>query len=396
MIPDGSFRVRSLTTTLYLPNFLFAVGKGVAVPIIALLALELGASPALAGIVVALRGAGTMAFDIPAGILVSRFGERRAMAVAGLVLSAISIGIWMRPPLWLYAALITLMGCTWSVWHIARIAYATGSSAVQHRGRVMSVLGGFTRIGLLVGPLLGSLFIARGGLTEPFLVLAVLAAASSASMAVARRVPFTAEPVSRGRRPGIGRVLAENRRSLATAGSVAIAVQVLRSSREVLIPLWGDHIGIDVSTIPLIFSVSYAFETLMFYPIGLLMDRKGRKWAAVPFIGLLSLGIAAIPSTSGIASLTAVAVLIGLANGLGSGINMTLGSDLAPLVGRSRFLGIWRLVTDVGDLGGPLLVAASTSAISLAAGAFVVGGVGIAGLLVLWRLVPETLVASDT
>src|SRR4028118_1976007 len=43
--------------------------------------------------------------------------------------------------------------------------------------------------------------------------------------------------------------------------------------------------------------------------------------------------------------------------GLGSGIVMTRGSDFAPAIGRAEFLGVWRLVSDVGTAGGPLVVA---------------------------------------
>jgi MFS-type transporter involved in bile tolerance (Atg22 family) len=106
---------------------------------------------------------------------------------------------------------------------------------------------------------------------------------------------------------------------------------------------------------------------------------------------LLSIGIALIPITSDVLSLTIVGLGIGLANGLGSGINMTLGSDLSPAAGRSQFLGLWRLVSDVGTTGGPLLVAVTTSLASLGAAAVAVGAVGLIGALVLWRVVPETL-----
>lgn len=387
------FRIRSLTTAIFLPNFLFAIGRGAAVPVIALLALDLGASPAVAGAVVAARGLGTLAFDVPAGILVSHLGEKRAMILAAVGLSIVSVGIWLRPSLWLYAVLIGLLGATWSVWHIARIAFASGSSTLRHRGRVMAMVGGSTRVGLLIGPLLGSLVIVDRGLSTIFLVVAVVGAASAGSLALARSIPFTPESSAAGTPTLIG-VVKDHRRTLVTAGSVALAAQVLRSSREVLIPLWGDALGIGAGIIPLIFAASYAVESLVFYPVGLLMDRKGRKWAFVPCIALLSIGTAAIPLTAGIASLTAVAMLIGLANGFGSGMNMTLGSDLSPLAGRSRFLGVWRFVTDVGNVGGPGLVAVLTSAATLGSAAVVVGGVGLVGLVVLWRLVPETLVTG--
>lgn len=386
------FRIRSLTTALYLPNFLFSVGRGLTVPIIALLALDLGATPAVAGVMVALRGIGTMAFDLPAGVLISRLGEKRSMVAAGAGLAAISLAIWTRPPLWLYAVLIVAMGATWSVWHIARIAYATGAAELEYRGRVMSMIGGSTRVGQLVGPLLGSVVIAGRGLSEAFLLLTGLAGAAALSMALARageRAPEAGEP---GDQPRLGRVVADYRHILATAGTVALIAQVLRSSREVLIPLWGDHLGIAAGTIPLVFAASYALETMVFYPVGLVMDRKGRKWAAGPCIAVLSVGLALIPLTSDVVTLTVVAMVIGLGNGLGAGMNMTLGSDLSPAAGRSRFLGVWRLVTDVGNVAGPLLVAGVTSVAALAAGAVVVGGVGVVGLLVLWRLVPETLV----
>jgi MFS family permease len=245
---------------------------------------------------------------------------------------------------------------------------------------------------LLVGPLVGAVVVTGGGLDTSFLVLAALAAAASLTMALARTPEFVRETVDpvHGRITMMG-VVREHRRILATAGTVAVTSQVLRSSREALIPLWGDHIGVAAGTIPLIFAASAAIESLLFYPVGILMDRKGRKWTAVPAMVLFTLGVAVIPLTSDVVSLIAAGMVMGLANGLGSGMNMTLGSDLSPLVGRSRFLGVWRLVTDVGVAGGPLLVAITTTLAGLAVSAVAVGAVGAVGVFVLWRLVPETL-----
>lgn len=389
----GSFRIRSLSTSVYLPNLLFAVGQGATIPVVALLALELGASPAVAGLIVALRGLGRMLFDLPAGVLVARIGEKRAMILAGVALALTSLAVWLEPSLLMYAVLTTVLGCTWAVWLLARIAFAAGASPNAYRGRVMAMIGGVHRIGLLVGPLLGSLVIARGDLSDPFLVMAALSLAAAAAVALARPPDFTPESAANtnGLPVSTWSVVKDHKHVLLTAGSVAVIAQVLRSSREALIPLWGDQLGLASATIPLIFAASSAVESLMFYPVGLLMDRKGRKWAALPAIGLLSLSMAAIPLTGGVVGLTAVALVMGFANGLGTGMNMTLGSDLSPLAGRSRFLGVWRLVTDMGSVGGPLLVAAVTSLVTLGAAAVSVAAVGATGVVVLWRLVPETL-----
>jgi MFS family permease len=175
---------------------------------------------------------------------------------------------------------------------------------------------------------------------------------------------------------------------------VAVAIQVLRTSRQAILPLWGDHLGLGASQISLIFGLSSGIEMAIFYPIGMLMDRKGRKWAAVPCLVLLSVGMALIPLTSTFAGLLAVGLFLGVANGLGAGINMVLGSDFSPQLGRSQFFGIWRLISDIGTAGGPLLVAAVTSIASLGAAAVAVGGLGLIGAAVMWRAVPETLQAE--
>ena len=140
------FRVRSLTASVYLPNLLFEIGHGATVPVIALLALDHGASTALAGVIVALRGLGTMVFDVPAGVIVSRLGERRAMVVSAFALAVIALAIGQEPSLPLYALLVFLMGCAWAMWMLSRLTYATESSPIGHRGRVMSMLGGVGRM----------------------------------------------------------------------------------------------------------------------------------------------------------------------------------------------------------------------------------------------------------
>ena len=61
-------------------------------------------------------------------------------------------------------------------------------------------------------------------------------------------------------------------------------------------------------------------------------------------------------------------MLMGFGNGIGSGILMTLGADVAPPETRSQFLGVWRLCADSGSAGGPLVVSAAAALGSLAAG----------------------------
>ena len=57
--------------------------------------------------------------------------------------------------------------------------------------------------------------------------------------------------------------------------------------------------------------------------------------------------------STGFGSFLAVCVLMGLTNGMGSGINMTLGADFAHDADPAKFMSLWRLIGDLGGTVGP-------------------------------------------
>jgi hypothetical protein len=93
----------------------------------------------------------------------------------------------------------------------------------------------------------------------------------------------------------------------------------------------------------------------------------------------VAVGSLLLPLTDGAPGVAAVMVLIAAGNGLGSGIVMTIGADTAPTQGRLQFLGGWRLCGDVGNSGGPLLVAGVAAVAPLATACVVIGVLGLAG-----------------
>jgi sugar phosphate permease len=70
---------------------------------------------------------------------------------------------------------------------------------------------------------------------------------------------------------------------------------------------------------------------------------------------------------------------------------MTLGADLAPKKSRGEFLGMWRLIGDLGHTAGPLLAGAVAGALALPPASLVIGVSGIAASLIFAFLVPETI-----
>jgi MFS family permease len=379
--------IRSLGPTVYLPTFLFAVGQGAVLPVIALTAIDLGASVATAGVLVSLQGIGRMLFNVPAGRLVDGLGERRAMAVGTGILLLSLVGCVLSPsPAW-FGVCLFAMGCGWSVWLLARLTYVSEVMPYHLRGRALSTLGGVHRVGNFAGPFLGALAIAAVGLAGVYHVHLALAVAG---LAVLLALPDphhrTAVPAPVG---GLVAVARDHAGVLATAGFGAASLGVLRAARHAVLPLWGAQVGLDATAVSLIFGITAGLDMTLFYPAGAVSDRWGRTVVAVPCLALLAVGFVLLPLTATFTQVLAVGLLMGFGNGLGSGIIMTLGADFAPAQGRAAFLGLWRTVSDVGAAAGPILAGGVAGVATLGAASVVVGGVGLAGAVVFGLTLPR-------
>jgi MFS family permease len=185
-------------------------------------------------------------------------------------------------------------------------------------------------------------------------------------------------------------VARENRRILSTLGLAITLTVAVRAARIVALPLWAQHLGLADGTTSAIFAVSAGVDMLLFYPAGLASDRWGRRWSAVPSTTVLALGFFLIPLSTGAVGLAVAAIVIGLGNGWGSGLAMTLGADLAPAASRSVFIGLWMVLTNLGSLVGPSLVSAG-AILGLPVGIVGIGVVGLGASALLQRWIPPGL-----
>ncbi|MSQ30493.1 MAG: MFS transporter [Dehalococcoidia bacterium] len=390
---EPPFRLRDLGMSVYLPTFLFAVGQGAVIPFTPLYAMDLGASVALASLIVALRGFGMMLFDIPAGILVGSVGERWAMVIGTAILLTVAVGAALTQSPWVFAGLMVIMGFAWAIWQLARLTYVSEQVPLEVRGRALSLLGGTNRVGTAIGPLLGGYLGVQFGLVSSFYLQAALALVATVFM-------FLLIKECEDRRETVGHgaaherfwgIITDHRRVFATAGVATLCLSVVRASRQTIIPLWGDHIGLSAAAVGGVFSASSAIDMLLFYPTGAVMDRWGRKWVGIPCLITIAAGLILIPAATTLPLFVAVAMLTGFGNGMGAGINMTLGADFSPAQNRAEFLGVWRLLADVGQLGAGVLLSAITAVATLGLASAATGGVGLLGAVVLWLFVPEPL-----
>jgi MFS family permease len=408
---ERPFSFRSVALAAFLPTLLFSIGEGAIIPIIPIAAGNLGASLAIAGLISAMVMVGELVGDIPSGWVVSRFGERPSMIAAAAVAIAGVIVCLVAPNYWVLLIGIFVVGLATAVFALARHAFMTSYVPARYRARALSTLGGIFRAGWFIGPLIASAVIAITGSTQSVFWIFIISCLGSVIVLIALPDPekmFGPTPVAvvgdgerlrageeeaEERTKGLFRTIWSFRAVLARMGTGVALIGAIRSARTVLMPLWAVSIGLSESNTALIIGIAGSIDFALFYASGQIMDRWGRMWSAIPSMIGLSAGFLVLAFThdlpTNIGWYIAVSMFLSVANGIGSGIIMTLGADLAPKDQPAPFLGAWRFAGDAGQAAAPLLVSLLTALVSIAFASGVIGIFGLIGAGILARYIPR-------
>ncbi|RFA20337.1 MFS transporter [Subtercola boreus] len=418
--PAVEFRIRSVAASALLPALLFAIGEGAIIPIIPAIASNLGATLAVAGFIAGMTMIGELIGDIPSGWVVSRIGERRSMIwAAGLSIVSVILSL-VAPNALVFGVGIFLLGLSAAIFALARHAFMTTYVPVQFRARALSTLGGTFRAGWFIGPFLGAGLIALTGTSMSVfwvmglcavaiivLLLVVddptekLAAGKLAAGKLARAdagepshpAPTAGESELAEEAQGLFATIWSFRAVLTRLGLGVAIVSALRASRTVVLPLWAVSLGLPESNTALIIGLGAALDFALFYSSGQIMDRFGRLWSALP--SMIGMGVCLVilsfthDFAQAVGWFIVLTVLLGVSNGVSSGIVMTLGADLAPKSSPAPFLGAFRFTSDLGSAAAPVLISAIVVVAGLPVAVFAIGAIGFAGAGVMLRYVPR-------
>jgi MFS family permease len=436
--------LRGFGLVVYGPTTMYSMVKGALIPLIPVLAHHFSNSVAIAGIAVAMLSVGELLGSLPAGGVIARLGERRTMLISSAIGVVGIVGVALAPSLLLLMLGALLVGIGSSAFGLARHALLTTYAPAAIRARAMSLMGGSGRLGQSIGPLIAGALLSLTASNEVvigFSAVMLLATAllvwfspeltpetmhnafrdwaPPSAHTTEQSTAHTQQPEDAQATDGDGfatqvsdgsgetasqeaseqvRVsfwlaIREGLPVLARLGLGMLALSLLRSGREAIIPLWGISLNANAETISWIAGFSGVLDFLLFYASGQIMDRYGRLAAAVPsalgmsaaFVGLWVSHLLPGPIIWWIAC----SLFMGLANGVSAGIIKTMGSDVAPKSHPAPFLGAWNTLADVGTVGAPLLISAVTSVASLPFSALLLALSGFAGVVALWRWVPE-------
>ena len=387
MSKPSEFKISQLIGSVFVPSSLFSIGEYALIPIIPASASHLGADLPTAALIAGFVMLGTLLADIPAARFVNAVGERRAMmwssfaAMAGIFVAAIASNIFAL------GAAVLMVGASAAVFALARHAYMAEHVPISHRARSLSFLGGTFRAGAFLGPLLSAGVISIFGISAVFVLCMFFWLASAIALllnkddtkstAISTPMSYTLKIVRR------------ERRKLLTVGVGATILCMLRTTRQVGIPLWALHIGLPADKTALIIGIAGIIDFALFYTSGQIMDKFGRRAAAVPTMIGLSITHMLIFTANSETQFFVLAIVTALVNGIGSGLVLTLGADLAPVDARNEFLAGFRLLIDGGVAVAPPALAVLAATIGLGAGMFSFGVFGLVGAFLLHRYIPE-------
>ena len=389
-----TFSKRKLVLPVFLPSFLFSTAEYGILPSIPASAILLGADLATAGAVTGTLMIGRLCAEIPAAKIVDAIGERKAMIWAsaasalGILFSLFALNLFML------GAGVFIVGASAAIFGLARLGWMTEHVPIEYRARSLSILGGMFRAGSFAGPVIGAWIIFNYSVTEVFYLPLILCAITAFILMVVKSeedVPNSASSLAE-----TYRVAKREWRKLATLGAASSILTALRGTRMVGLPLIAIALELPADQASLFIGIAGALDFALFYLSGQIMDRFGRSFAAVPtLIGLgithLIVGIAVDSST-----FLLLALLMSLANGIGSGVIMVLGADLAPKDKRNEFLASYRVLIDVGDAAAPPILAVLVYSIGLTAGMAAFGVLGFVGAGLMFKYIPVYAVKKAT
>ena len=360
----------SVAAAVGFATFIDLVAYSVAVPVLPDLATRLGASPTRIGLLFASFGVTLMAVSIPMGGISDRIGRKGPMVAGLLTLSlATFLFAFARDLPWLFAARL-VQGAADAVTWVVGFALIADLYGPAERGRVMGLVMAGTSFGLTIGPSLGGWLYEIGGITLPFVVVAVAAALNGLAFLLLK-LP---SPAPAERHTGLRAVLGVPAVLVctvaATAGSGTITML------EPVLPLvFTSRLGLGPAHIGLLFGIA-SFSSMLVHPIyGSLSDRYGGK--RLTSIGLV-LSACLLPLISTAWSITSAAVLMVV---LWAALSMTVTPSLAFIAEAASGAGVesfgvvygaYNVAWAVGMLTGPAL------------GGFLLERVGFGALSLVW------------
>ncbi|MEU5594982.1 MFS transporter [Streptomyces sp. NPDC020298] len=300
------------------------------------------------------------------GSLADRIGARPVL-LGGLAAFAVASAVYAvaDSPGWLWAARLG-QGAAASAFSPSASALVARLNPAAKHGRAFGSYGFYKSLGYTAGPLLGGVLVWAGGLRLLFAVLAALGAAVAVWAVLA--VPVVL-PLPRARQTvlDLARRLTEPA-FLAPTAALAAGTAAL-SAGVGFLPVAGRTAGLGTVATGAVVSVLAGCSAVVQPRAGRALD-DGRLTTRTGLAAGLSVTAAGLACAllPGLAGILGAAALIGVGTGLITPLGFAALAASTPTERLGQTMGAAELGRELGDAGGPLLVAAVASLATLTYG----------------------------
>lgn len=343
------------------------MGMGLASPILPLYAREFSLNITMVGFIVTMFAASRAVMDIPSGRISDVFGRRPTLIAGPILLAAGSFGCGLATDFWQLLICRAVQGAGSGLFTTAAMVMLADISTVTNRGFNMSVYQGFLWVGFGLGPFLGGLIGQHFGMRAVFHVYGVLSLLSAAWAYV--RLPETRlKPDPDERVPdkigGHVAVTVKQLKELLTDVNFmliclvsVVLFMMSNGSRNQIFPLMAsDRLQISASEIGIALSIVAGINVVFMFISGRLSDTMGRKPLILPGCILVSISLVMIAFSYSYWFLILSCVVMGIGVGIAGAIPAAYVADILTSENQSTGLGIFRALSDIGMMVGPILL----------------------------------------
>lgn len=347
--------VRSPLAPIYAMVFGSTAALGMVWTVLAVYTSSMGASAAVAGVVMAAYGGARVVVSVPVGGLSERFG-RKALMLAGLCFLATgAASAALSTDIWFFAVALLVQGVGSAAFSTSALAATADLSSAEIRVRDMSTFQAVSMAGITLGPGLGGFLTSIWGYNAPFWFQGLVALVSLGLLqlvpARSRKGRFLS--VNADRRNTIGLM-----RALAAPVSMAYASEFVRiACNWTLIPLIATSVlGLGMQSVGTVLTLGALSTFAVLRVTPRISARIGRRKLVIgaSVISLAAIGSLSIATTFYMLAFSSI--LIGISSALTVPPLISTALDGAREGETGPTIGLMRFANDVALTTGPIAV----------------------------------------
>jgi ACDE family multidrug resistance protein len=371
-------------------NVVSALGYGVVSPVLPAFSRTFGVSMGAVTFAITMFSVMRLCFAPPSGLLVQRLGER-PVYLAGLVIGSVSTGLCaFAQNYWELLVFRAIGGIGSTMFFISALGLMIRISPPDARGRVAGLFASSFLIGLVAGPLMGSLT-AGFGLRAPFLFYGVVTLLTAIVVSRSLRGSPLGAPAERTHTEVTFRIALRHRAYRSALVSNFATGWSVFGLRMAVVPLFiSDVLGRGPRMIGLTLALFAVGNVAVVLPSGYLSDRIGRRLLLIG--GLLASGVAtiALGATSSVSLFLVAACAAGAASGVFASPQQAAIADILGNTARAgTAVAAFQMMADLGAIVGAMAVAQIAEHFGFGWG-FTISGLIMMVAAVVWMFAPET------